>query len=115
MALSAGRSRAREASRAGCMTSKHGGETGRHAGTTQGTHSVAEVALGEALVVRLGERLGRQQLVGYLGVEAVAVRVVDRVALRRPEDESATRTSRGIPKLFEREVVRLGIHRDRAV
>ena len=69
----------------------HGREADRHAGKSQRSDDVADVALGEPLVVRLGEHLGREQLVGDLGVRSAVVRVVDRLALRIPLAERPAR------------------------
>ena len=48
-------------------------------GAAQSTHDMAEVALGLAQVVRLGETLAGQHLVGDLGLAAAGERVVDPV------------------------------------
>src|SRR5207247_7850320 len=53
------------------------------------THHMAEVALRLTLIVRLGEALARECLVGYLGLAPVGVGVVDRRAVGRPFDETA--------------------------
>ena len=53
-------------------------EADRHAGQPQCADYVADVALREPLVVRLGEDLRREQLVRDLGVRPPFVRVVDR-------------------------------------
>ena len=62
----------------------HGREADRNSGQPQRPDHVADVALREPLVVRLGEHLGREQLVRDLGVRPAVVGVVDRLALRIP-------------------------------
>ena len=46
-----------------------GRKAGRNSGQPQRPDNVADVALREPLVVRLGEHLGREQLVRDLGVD----------------------------------------------
>lgn len=68
-------------------------------GEPQRTDDVSEIALGEALIVRLGEDFGRKQLVRDLGIRAAGVRVVNDVAERLPRQEPATMSRRSLAEL----------------
>ena len=84
------------------------------AGLAQHAHLVTEIALGLAQVVRLGEALAGERLVGDLGLAAPSVGVVDRRALRGPLDELAAGGQRRIAQLAAQVAIALRIDHDRA-
>ena len=89
-----------------------GRKAGRNSGQPQRPDNVADVALREPLVVRLGEHLGREQLVRDLGVRPALVGVVDRRTLRILVPQPPAFASRRVTELFEDEVVSLWIDVD---
>ena len=83
------------------------------AGATQRPHGVAEIALRLALVMRLGETLARQRLVGDLTGTTVAERVVDRRACGRPFDELSFGEMCRLDQMRPHAGIALGIDHDR--
>ena len=90
----------------------HGREADRHAGKSQRSDDVADVALSEPLVVGLGEHLSCEQLVGDLGVRSAVVGVVDRLALWIPLAKLPACAGRHGAQLLAHEIVSLGIDVD---
>ena len=80
----------------------------------QRSHDMAEVALRLAHVVRLGEQLPRERLVGDLALASRGEGVVDAAARRRPLHIPAARALRGAAQRGPHVLIPLGIERDHA-
>ena len=89
-------------------------EADRRAGSLQHAHGVTEVTLGLALIVRLGEALAGENLVGDLGLRSVGERVVDARALGGPLAEPAPGALRTGAQHLTEQGVTLGIDDDAA-
>jgi hypothetical protein len=83
-------------------------------GLAQRPDDVAEIALGLTQIMRLGETLAGQSLVGDLARAALRIWVVDAVTVRRPFQVGPSCRQRGAAQLFAHARVALGIDDDRA-
>ena len=79
------------------------------------TDRLPEIPLGLAQVVRLGELLARQRLVGDLGLGAPRVGVVGQRALGGPLQEPGASSPGGALELLAEHLVPLGVDDDRPV
>ena len=76
-------------------------------------HHLAEQALGDQLVVRLGPVVAGERLVGDLGWPAAAERVVDVVPGRAPLEEAGAGSRGGVAKDRAQVAIALRVEDDR--